>query len=189
MGFKPCFMQDDFSRASPAPGHPSRPASRNAFDGSGDTLGSAEAELSHLHHELSSAKPIRSAPNTQISSAAQHDEVPTSYSYAAALGASLSRSTTPDPQHIARAPSPSLTPIGGGRVVNSEKRSVSSPNPFNGVSSHRTESAELVAALSGMNISNGTLVEIISLIEQDIGFNTILTILQVGRITRSSMIS
>ncbi|KAK4351565.1 hypothetical protein RND71_030878 [Anisodus tanguticus] len=135
-------FQDDFSRVSPAPNHPSRPASRNAFDGSGDnTIGSAEAELSHLHHELSSSKPSRS------------DEVPTSYSYAAAL----SRSTTPDPQHIARAPSPSLTPIGGGRGVNtSEKRSVSSPNPFNGVpSSHRTESAELVAALSGMNISNG----------------------------------
>ncbi|KAJ8553088.1 hypothetical protein K7X08_020481 [Anisodus acutangulus] len=135
-------FQDDFSRVSPAPGHPSRSTSRNAFDGSGDnTIGSAEAELSHLHHELSSSKPLRS------------DEVPTSYSYAAAL----SRSTTPDPQHIARAPSPSLTPIGGGRGVNtSEKRSVSSPNPFNGVpSSHRTESAELVAALSGMNMSNG----------------------------------
>lgn len=148
-------FQDDFSRVSPAPGHPSRPASRNAFDGSSDTIGSAEPELSHLHHELSSAKPIRSASSTQIPSAAQHDDVPTSYSYAAALGASLSRSTTPDPQHIARAPSPSLTPIGGGRAVNSEKRGVSSPNPFNGVSSHRTESAELVAALSGMNISNG----------------------------------
>ncbi|KAG5598604.1 hypothetical protein H5410_029974 [Solanum commersonii] len=148
-------FQDDFSRVSPAPGHPSRPASRNAFDGSGDTIGSAETELSHLRHEVSSSKPIRSASSTQIPSAAQHDEVPTSYSYAAALGASLSRSTTPDPQHIARAPSPSLTPIGGSRVVNSEKRSVSSPNPFNGVSSHRTESAELVAALSGMNISNG----------------------------------
>ncbi|MCD7467071.1 hypothetical protein HAX54_004264 [Datura stramonium] len=148
-------FQDDFSRVSHAPGHPSRPASRNAFDGSGDTIGSAEAELSHLRHELSSSKSLRSTSSTQIPSASQHDEVPTSYSYAAALGASLSRSTTPDTQHIARAPSPSLTPIGGGRVVTSEKRSVSSPNPFNGVSSHRTESAELVAALSGMNISNG----------------------------------
>ncbi|KAM3309301.1 pumilio 2 [Capsicum chacoense] len=148
-------FQDDFSRVSPAPGHPSRPASRNAFDGSGDTINSAEAELSHLRHELSSTKTLRSASSTQLPSATQHDDVPTSYSYAAALGASLSRSTTPDPQHIARAPSPSLTPIGGGRVVNSEKRSVSSPSPFNGVSSHRTESAELVTALSGMNISNG----------------------------------
>ncbi|XP_075105327.1 pumilio homolog 2-like isoform X2 [Nicotiana tabacum] len=129
-------FQDDFSRVSPAPGHPSRPASRNAFDGSGDA---AEAELS-----FSSSKPLRSGSSTQIPS----DEVAASYSYAAAL----SRSTTPDPQHIARAPSPCLTPIGGGRVVNLDKRSVNSPNSFNG---HTTESSELVAALSGMNLSNG----------------------------------
>ncbi|XP_070024529.1 pumilio homolog 2-like isoform X2 [Nicotiana tabacum] len=127
-------FQDDFSRVSPAPGHPSRPASRNAFDRSGDA---AEAELSHLRHEFSSSKPLRSASSTQIPS----DEVAASYSYAAAL----SRSTTPDPQHIARAPSPCLTPIGGGRVVNSDKRSVNSP----------TESPELVASFSGMNLSNG----------------------------------
>uniref|UniRef100_A0A0V0IXZ6 Putative ovule protein n=1 Tax=Solanum chacoense TaxID=4108 RepID=A0A0V0IXZ6_SOLCH len=148
-------FQDDLSRVTPVPGPPSRPASRNAFDESSDNLGSAEAELSHLRHEFSTSDPLRSVSNGQGSSAAQHVGAPASFTYAAALGASLSRSTTPDPQHIARAPSPSLTPIGGGRVVNSEKRSVSSPNPFNGVSSHRTESAELVAALSGMNISNG----------------------------------
>ncbi|XP_019233233.1 PREDICTED: pumilio homolog 2-like isoform X1 [Nicotiana attenuata] len=155
-------FQDDFSRVSPAPGHPSRPASRNAFDGSGDA---AEAELS-----FSSSKPLRSASSTQI----QSDEVAASYSYAAAL----SRSTTPDPQHIVRAPSPCLTPIGGGRVVNLDKRSVNSPNSFNG---HTTESSELVAALSGMNLSNGTSDEIISQIEQDIGFNTILTNLAGGQ--------
>ncbi|KAK4366385.1 hypothetical protein RND71_014265 [Anisodus tanguticus] len=148
-------FQDDLSRVSPAPGPPSRPASRNAFDENSDSLGSAEAELSHLCHEFSTSDPLRSASNGQDSSAAQHvGAPPTSFSYAAALGASLSRITTPDPQRIARAPSPSLTPIGGGRVANSEKRSVNSPNSFNGVS-HSAESLDLLAALSSMNLSNG----------------------------------
>ena len=72
------------------------------------------------------------------------------YSYAAVLGASLSRSTTPDPQLIARAPSPCLTPIGGGRVgASSEKRSIAGPNSFN------HDPTDLAAALSGMNLSNG----------------------------------
>ncbi|CAH2057512.1 unnamed protein product [Thlaspi arvense] len=52
------------------------------------------------------------------STAAQNVGPPASYSYAAALGASLSRSTTPDPQLIARAPSPCLAPIGGERLSN-----------------------------------------------------------------------
>nr|XP_004241216.1 pumilio homolog 2-like [Solanum lycopersicum] len=148
-------FQDDLSRATPAPGPPSRPASRNAFDESSDNLGSAEAELSHLRHEFSTSDPLRSVSNGQGSSGVQHVGAPASFSYAAALGASLSRSTTPDAQRIARAPSPSLTPIGGGRGVgNSEKRSAS-PNSFNGVS-HTAESADLLAALSSMNLSNGS---------------------------------
>ncbi|KAH0667165.1 hypothetical protein KY285_028371 [Solanum tuberosum] len=148
-------FQDDLSRVTPAPGPPSRPASRNAFDESSDNLGSAEAELSHLRHEFSTSDPLRSVSNGQGSSAAQHVGAPASFTYAAALGASLSRSTTPDAQRIARAPSPSLTPIGGGRVATSEKRSVNSPNSFNGVS-HTAESADLLAALSSMNLSNGS---------------------------------
>nr|GMD22468.1 pumilio homolog 2-like [Ipomoea batatas] len=145
-------LQDDFN-CTPALGHHSRPASRNAYDDSGDTLASAETELSNLHHDYSSSDPLRSASNTQVSSAAQHVAPPTSYSYAAALG--LSRSTTPDPQHIARAPNPSVTPIGAGRAITSEKRNINSPNSFNGVSSHANEPADLVASLSSMNLSNG----------------------------------
>ncbi|XVE59293.1 hypothetical protein DITRI_Ditri05aG0034400 [Diplodiscus trichospermus] len=84
---------------------------------------------------------------------------PSSYTYAAAVGASLSRSNTPDPQLIARAPSPCLTPIGGGRVGNSEKRSINNPNTFGGVTSGVNESADLVAALSGMNLSSNGVID------------------------------
>lgn len=145
-------------RSSPVTGHTSRPASRNAFDENVETLGSAEAELAHLRGELKNSDALRSGTNGQSSSSVQNMGPPSSYSYAAVLGASLSRSTTPDPQHVARAPSPCLTPIGGGRGGTLEKKVIASPNSFNGVSSGINESADLVAALSGMNLStNGVL--------------------------------
>ncbi|CAN1231344.1 Pumilio homolog 2 [Linum grandiflorum] len=117
-------FQDDIGRATPSVGHLSRPASRNAFAEQVESIG--EAELAHL----------RSGSNGQGSS----------YSYAAALGTSLSRSNTPDAQLIARAPSPCLTPIGP------EKRgSAAGSNgaPPTGLS----ESEDLLAALNGMNLS------------------------------------
>ncbi|KAL3653185.1 hypothetical protein CASFOL_002866 [Castilleja foliolosa] len=149
-------FQDDMNRAaSTASGHPSRPASRNAFDDNLNAMGSVEAELAQLRRDLTSPDPARSnTQNIQSSSAAQHAGTPASYSYAAALGGKLSRSTTPDPQRIARAPSPCPTPIGGGRTGNSEKRN--SNSSFNAVSN---ETADLVAALSGMNLSNGGIMD------------------------------
>ncbi|KAJ0738042.1 putative armadillo-like helical, nucleic acid binding NABP, pumilio domain-containing protein [Helianthus annuus] len=128
-------FQDDLSRSTPPPsGHPSRPASRTAFEINDET----DAELAQPH----GAK----GP-------------PTTYSYAAVLGASLSRSTTPDPQHIARVPSPIPTPIGGGRVNMSDRRNANSPSLFNGSSSHPRDPADLVTALSSMNLSNGIMGE------------------------------
>ncbi|CAB4282412.1 unnamed protein product [Prunus armeniaca] len=149
-------FQDDLGRASPVSGLPSRPASRNAFDENVD--GSAEADLAHLHRDVMASDGLRSSANGQGSSAAQSMGPPSSYSYAAALGASLSRSTTPDPQLVARAPSPCLTPIGGGRVGTSEKRGISSPSSFNAVSSGINESGDLVGPFSSMNLSaNGVI--------------------------------
>ncbi|KAL8531425.1 hypothetical protein ACS0TY_008139 [Phlomoides rotata] len=146
-------FQDDLNHTTLISGHPSRPASRNAFDeNASSALGLAEAELAHLYG-VTSSEAAHSTSNIQTSSGAPG--APTSYSYAAALGASLSRSSTPDPQRIARAPSPCPTPIGGGRAGNSEKNNINSASSFNGVPPHSNESADLVAALSGMNLSNG----------------------------------
>ncbi|XP_022847039.1 pumilio homolog 2-like isoform X2 [Olea europaea var. sylvestris] len=152
-------FQDDMNHANPISTHPSRPASRNAFNENADPMSLAKTELAHALHDLTSPDPIRSTSNIQGSSATQHVGPPASYSYAAALGASLSRSSTPDPQHIARVPSPCPTPIGGGRMGASGKRNVNSPNSFNGVSSHTNESTDLAASLSGLNISNGVMHE------------------------------
>ncbi|GAV78293.1 PUF domain-containing protein/NABP domain-containing protein [Cephalotus follicularis] len=166
-------FQGDLGHTTPVPGnHPSRPVSRNAFDENVDTLGSGEAELAHLHREMTPVDTIRSGANGQGSSAGQPIGPPSTYTYAAALGASLSRSTTPDPQLVARAPSPCPTPIGGERIRNSEKRGINGPNAFSGVSSGVSESVDLVAAFSGMNLSSNGLTDeenhLPSQIEQDV---------------------
>ncbi|KAK7262488.1 hypothetical protein RJT34_30062 [Clitoria ternatea] len=143
-------FQDDLGRNTSVTGPPSRPASRNAFD-ENDIISSAEAELGHVATDA-----LRSGSNVQGSSAAQNIGPQASYSYAAALGSSLSRSTTPDAQLVARAPSPCITPIGGGRAVASDKRGISNPDAFNG---SVNESADIVAALSGMNLSADDMLE------------------------------
>ncbi|CAN8315220.1 unnamed protein product [Cochlearia groenlandica] len=122
--------QDDMGH-----GHPvSRPASRNAFDGNVDSA------------------------NNQLPSVSQAVGGPSPYSYAAVLGSSLSRNGTPDPQAIARVPSPSLTPIGSGRMSSNDKRNTNNQSPFNSVTSGLNESVDLAAALSSMNLSaNGVL--------------------------------
>ncbi|XP_022755809.1 pumilio homolog 2-like isoform X2 [Durio zibethinus] len=165
-------FQDDLGHAGPVTRIPSRPASCNAFVENFENVSSAESELAHLRLELTSADTLRSSVSAQGSSAVHTIGLPSSYTYAAAVGASLSRSTTPDPQLIARAPSPRLPPIGGGRVGNSEKRSINSPSTLGGVTSGVNESADLVAALSGINLSsNGVIDEdnrLPSQIEQDV---------------------
>ncbi|GLT67023.1 hypothetical protein SLA2020_393580 [Shorea laevis] len=164
-------FQDDLGRVTPVPGNPSRPASRNAFDENFENVASAEAELAHMRRELSS-KDLRSSASGQGSSTVHTVGPPSSYTYAAAVGASLSRSNTPDPQLVARAPSPCPTPIGGGRVGTSEKRGVNSPSTFSGVSSGVNDHADLVATLSAMNLSsNGVIDEenqLPSQIDQDV---------------------
>ncbi|KAG7010537.1 Pumilio-like 2 [Cucurbita argyrosperma subsp. argyrosperma] len=162
-------FQDDMGRTTPVTGLPSRPASRNAFEENVETIGATD-ELANLRHDLMMSE-MRSSANGQSSSAGQSIGTPSSYTYAAAVGGSLSRSNTPDPQLVARAPSPCLTPIGGGRVATAEKRNIASPNSFNGVSSGINESSDLVSALSGMNLSPDDTVneegQLLSQIKQD----------------------
>nr|ABW81064.1 AlMpt5-2 [Arabidopsis lyrata subsp. lyrata] len=122
-------FQADMGQGHPVAQQPSRPASRNAFDENVDS----KKNLSP--------------------SASQGIGAPSPYSYAAVLGSSLSRNGTPDPQAIARVPSPCLTPIGSGRLSSNDKRNTSNQRPFNGVTSGLNESSDLVNALSGMNLS------------------------------------
>ncbi|KAF9595529.1 hypothetical protein IFM89_000617 [Coptis chinensis] len=140
-------FQDDLGRVNSVSGHLSRPASRNAFNDGVDTLVSTEAQLAHLH-QLASGDSMRST-NGQGISGMQNIGGPASHTFASALGASLSRSNTPDPQLVNRAPTPGLPPVGGGRLGASDKR-----NSFSNISSAMNESADLVAAISAMSLSN-----------------------------------
>eukprot|EP00268_Persea_americana_P041744 TRINITY_DN416_c0_g1_i1.p1 TRINITY_DN416_c0_g1~~TRINITY_DN416_c0_g1_i1.p1 ORF type:complete len:1038 (-),score=235.60 TRINITY_DN416_c0_g1_i1:607-3720(-) len=137
-------IQDDLGRASPISGPPSRPASRNAFDDSVETLSTVNTQLDHLHNELVSSANAQNVAGMQSTGA-----VP-SHAFASSLGVSLSRSTTPDPQLMARAPSPRLPPV-GVKYGAIDKKSISGQG-ING-SSSITESANLAAAFSGMSLS------------------------------------
>ncbi|XVF75297.1 hypothetical protein PTKIN_Ptkin13bG0175900 [Pterospermum kingtungense] len=156
-------FKDDTNRAIEISSHPSCPASRNTFD---DRIETSEAQFANLHHDLGSGGALHSSLNKPGMPLVQNVGSFASHTYASALGVSLSRSTTPDPQLAARAPSPCIPPI-GGRSSSIEKRSVTSLNMFNGVDSNSFhgisasvgESAELVAALSGLNLSNGVVDE------------------------------
>ncbi|CAH9094252.1 unnamed protein product [Cuscuta europaea] len=148
-------FQDDLNCAPSSGVHLSHPTSCNAFVGNDDSLTSAESELSHIRHDLSSSDPLRSTAHGL--SGAHNVGLPPSYSYAAVLGASLSRSTTPDTQRAANGPSRCVTPIGGGRVTTLEKNSIHSPNTLNGVNSSISDPIDLVASLASMNLSNGSL--------------------------------
>lgn len=109
-------VQDDITRGTPAAGYPSRPASRNAFE---NNIENSESQFSHNIQNMTIKKSTPQASQT----------------YASALGASLSRSTTPEPP-LARAPSPRILPVGEGRPRNVSK----------------TEPADLAAAFSSMTL-------------------------------------
>lgn len=146
-------FQDDLGHSNPMRSHPSRPSSRNAFD-DGEPLRSAETHLA-LHHEIGSVDSLRPGSNVQSTGSMQNSSVSASQTFASVLGSSLSRSNTPDPQLVARAPSPCLPPV-GVRLSNNEKKqhNVNSSSSFNRTSSGFVESDDMVSALSEMSLSN-----------------------------------
>ncbi|XP_060186785.1 pumilio homolog 1-like isoform X1 [Lycium barbarum] len=119
-------IQDNMSQTTSR--HPSRPASR-AYD---DIVDPSESQFAHLHHDMASLDALHSRGKVQGMSTLQN------------VSSALSRSTTPDPQRVARAPSPRIPSAGGGRMASLED-----------VSSHMGEHADLAAALSGMSLNMG----------------------------------
>ncbi|GAB2299777.1 hypothetical protein Dimus_033832 [Dionaea muscipula] len=117
-------LQDDLNQSASLSRHVSRPSSRGLFD---ENFATSESQFAQLHHEVESA-----------------DALP-SLTYASALGASLSRSTTPDPQHIARDPSP--------HIPSFDKRSVNGPTSLGVATTGPNDPVDVVAALSALNLS------------------------------------
>ncbi|KAK4367185.1 hypothetical protein RND71_015065 [Anisodus tanguticus] len=142
-------IQDGTSHTTSTSRHSSRPTSR-AF---GDLVDSSESQFAHLHHELASLDALHSQAKIQGTSALQKVNTSGSQSYASALGASFSQSTTSDPQLVARAPSPRIPSVGGGRISSLDKRNLDVPNTSENISSYVGEHANLVTAFSGMGLS------------------------------------
>ncbi|KAE9615041.1 hypothetical protein Lal_00048068 [Lupinus albus] len=140
-------FQDEINNAAFTSKQPHRPPSRNAFD---DIAEESETNFAFLEQELDA---LQSGGNKTGIPASKNLVGMASQTYASALGASLSRSTTPDSQLLPRAGSPCLPPIGDGRSVSADKRTSNGQSSFNTVSSSLNETVDLVSALSGMNLS------------------------------------
>ncbi|XVE52640.1 hypothetical protein DITRI_Ditri02bG0138400 [Diplodiscus trichospermus] len=153
-------FQDDMNHEMEISSHPSRPSSRNAFD---DGIETSETQFANLHHDLRSVDTLLSSVNKIGMPLIQKVGSSASHTYAFSLGVSLPRSITPDLHHAASAPSPRIASISSSMG----KRSVTGPNTLNGVGSNSFngvsvsvgESAELVAALSGLNLSTNGAVD------------------------------
>ncbi|KAE9596154.1 hypothetical protein Lal_00030987 [Lupinus albus] len=147
MSFADVF-QDEINNAASASKQTHRLPSRNTFD---DIAEESETHYAFLEQELDA---LRSSGNKQGISGAKNLVGSASQSYASALGASLSRSTTPDSQLLPRAASPCLPPIGDGRSSSADKRTSNGQNSFNAISSGLNDPADLVSAMGGMNLSS-----------------------------------
>ncbi|XP_072975580.1 pumilio homolog 2-like [Typha angustifolia] len=143
-------LQDDLGRRTPISSNLSRAASRNAFVDDVEPLGSVETHFS-LHNDIASLDVPQPGGSIRNHSGIQNSTATSSHTYASVIGSSLSRSKTPDPQLVARTPSPGLPPV--GVRVNAAEKKVNESSSFRGVSSNMVESDEILAALSGMNLS------------------------------------
>ncbi|XP_010935724.1 pumilio homolog 1 [Elaeis guineensis] len=146
------------------PGHPtsvsphiSRPVSRNAFDNV-DPIGVPDLHLTQLHNAADTIDGWQSGATSSGLVRVQSLGSSISHSFASAVGSSLSRSTTPDPQLIQRAPSP-IVPPGGGRISDSDKKTVVGSNGLGGVSSCLTDGGDLTAAMSNLSLSKNQIAD------------------------------
>lgn len=147
-------MQDDTTHQTSASGHPSRPTSRNAFD---NGLEQSESHFAQFKQDLTSLDAVHASANIPGLSSTQNANSSVSHTYAAALGASLSRSTTPDPQLLARAPSPRIPSARGRSSL--ELQNGNGSISYNGASGRVSQQTDLAVALSEITLSNNLLDE------------------------------
>lgn len=119
----------------------SRPASYSAFGHIMDSTGMADHHSTGLCNGVESLEALHSAAGVMVS-----------HGFASAVGSSLSRGTTPEPQIIGRSLGSTLMPVGS--KVGFVEKNVAGFSAQNGRSSSMTDLAEMVSSLSGMNLSN-----------------------------------
>ncbi|CAL9207421.1 unnamed protein product [Musa hybrid cultivar] len=130
-------LQGDTGCKTPFSNHPSRPQSRNAYANGLEALGSSDSQLS-LNNDVSALG--RQQPGEYVMSV---NGLP--HSFTSVGSSSHMKSTTPDPQLVARAPSPRLPPfvLNVGANIQKDKDNLSAI----------VDSDDLIAAISGFSLS------------------------------------
>jgi pumilio RNA-binding family len=138
--------QENISRTAATAGHLSRSNSRNALEGP-TPIRSSDSPKPQLQHRSESMNGLRSGSTSPSLVRVQSLGSSMSHTFASAVGSSISRSTTPDPQLIRRTPSPCLPPV-GVRMGSSDKKVEAAA-----VASLNHDNADIAATLSSLNLS------------------------------------
>ncbi|XP_008789554.1 pumilio homolog 4-like [Phoenix dactylifera] len=144
-------LQEEHGRAASVSSHISRPTSCNAFDNV-DPIVVSDSQLTQLHNGSDTIDGWQSEATSSGLVRVQSLGSSLSDSLASTVGSALSRSTTPDPQLIRRAPSPILPPV-GVRISNSDKKTVVGSNGLGGVSSYLSDCGDWADAMSSLSLS------------------------------------
>uniref|UniRef100_A0ACD5YWB0 Uncharacterized protein n=1 Tax=Avena sativa TaxID=4498 RepID=A0ACD5YWB0_AVESA len=132
---------------SPNPINLSRSNSRNAFE-SPNPIRSSDSSYAQLPTRPESVNGFRSGSASPSLVRVQSLGSSMSHTFSSAVGSSISRNTTPDPQLIQRIPSPCLPPV-GVRMGKADRKVEGT-----GAASHNYDGSETAAALSAMSNLN-----------------------------------
>jgi len=139
-------LQENISRPAATAGHLSRSNSRNALEGP-TPIRSSDSPKPQLQNRSESMNGLRSGSTSPSLVRVQSLGSSMSHTFASAVGSSISRSTTPDPQLIRRTPSPCLPPV-GVRMGSSDKKVEAAA-----VASLNHDGADIAATLSSLSLS------------------------------------
>ncbi|KAF3967579.1 hypothetical protein CMV_008432 [Castanea mollissima] len=144
-------LQEGLDRPTPLPRSLSRPTSRNSFGDILDTKGMADPHPAGVSNGVESIEGLHfgAAPMVGV----KNHNTTVSHTFAPAVGSSLSRSKTPELQVVGRTACPGLPPVGSSRVSPIEKKNVVGLAVQNDRSSGVTDLTDIVANLSGLNLS------------------------------------
>ncbi|KAI4351454.1 hypothetical protein L6164_005823 [Bauhinia variegata] len=145
-------LQDGLDQSASLSVNMSRPASHTAFGDILDSTGMGNRHTAGLFNGVESLEGFHSSAATSGLAGLQNPDVPVSHSFASAVGTSLSRSATPEPQIIGR-PLGSALPSVNNKICSVEKNPVGLIAQ-NGHSSSMTELTNMMSSLSGLNLSN-----------------------------------
>ncbi|WVZ73131.1 hypothetical protein U9M48_021476 [Paspalum notatum var. saurae] len=139
-------LQENISRAAATASNLSRSNSRNALE-SPNPIRSSDSTKPQLQNRSESMNGLRSGSASPSLVRVQSLGSSMSHTFASAVGSSISRSTTPDPQLIRRTPSPCLPPV-GVRMGSSDKRVEATA-----ITSLNHDGADIAATLSNLSLT------------------------------------